>query len=64
LIDGNDGATFLTTFLFDPDVSKTTFSPSDFNWSTKESTSFDLPPSFIALELAVGFLNIKIMEMK
>ncbi len=37
--------------------SATTLSPSDFSWSTKESTSFDLPPNFIAFELTIGLLK-------
>ena len=48
----------LLTALLPPKVERAvdatsfdTCSPSDFNWSTKESTSLDLPPNFIALEV-------------
>ena len=63
LICGKDGTIVFVepTFRLDDtdEVSAITFSPSDFNWSTKESTSLDLPPSFIALELKTGLLENK-----
>jgi hypothetical protein len=59
LICGKDGANVLATFLLDVDTSTLTCWPSDFSWSTKESTSLDLPPNLIAFELIAGLLRGK-----
>lgn len=42
--------------LFDTSFEEIIFSPSDFNWSTKESTSLERLPSFIARLPAVVFM--------
>lgn len=41
-----------------------TFSPSDFNWSTKLSASFKRPPSFNALLGPLGFLQFRKATMR